>query len=210
MTIRLVLPAAGDLAASCLTVAGARDFPRHSHQTAWIVPTDQELARRRYPVEDEVSRIRSAGAFQDADCLFGHAPTGEADVFWPCPWGAGADEESLPSVAGALALLLRDHAPGVGAVAISEGFSEPNAFGFVTYGLLETASARAAALCTAYVAAGELPPAQLALQAAEAGRLPDDMPEDVRSAVRASLEDLATRVGAAVENAAETGFRPSP
>ena len=37
-----------------------------------------------------------------------------------------------------------------------------------------------------------------------------DMPEDVRSAIRASLEDLATRVGAAVENAAETGFRPSP
>lgn len=210
MTTRLVLPAAGDLAAFCLAVAGVRDFPRHSHQTVWIVPADQELARRRYPVEDEVSRIRSAGAFQDADCLFDRGPLEEAGVYWPCPWGEGADEEDLPSVAGALALLLRDHAPGVGAVAVADGISRPHLFGFVTYGLLETASARAAALCTAYVAAGQLPPAQLALEAAEAGRLPDDMPEDVRSAVRTSLEALAARVGAAVENAAETDFRPSP
>lgn len=210
MPLRLALPSLDALAASCLDVPWARDFPRRSYWTVWIAPADEELARRRYPVADDVERIRSAGRFQDADLVFDRAPEAEAGIFWPCPWGAGTTEENLPEIAGALSLLLREHAPGVGAVAIAGELSRAYAFGFVTYGVLKTEAARAAALCTAYVAAGELPPTALALEAAKTGRLPDDMPEAARSAVRVSLDALSMRVGTAVENAAQPGFGPSP
>ncbi|MFC6046948.1 hypothetical protein ACFPYM_03765, partial [Methylobacterium hispanicum] len=155
MPIRLALPCVDALASSCLDVPWARDFPRRSYLTVWIAPTDAELARRRYPMADDVERIRSAGRFRDADMAFDRAPEAEAGVFWPCPWGAGTTEENLTEMAGALSLLLREHAPGVGAVAIAEDVSHPHAFGFVTYGALKTEVARAAALCTAYVAVGE-------------------------------------------------------
>lgn len=210
MLFRSVLPASDDLAASCLDVPGAREFPRRTYWTVWIAPADEELRRRRYPMTDDTDRIRSVGAFRDADGRFDHAPEAEAGIFWPCPWGAGATEENLPEIAGALALLLREHAPGVGAVAVVDDVSRPLAFGFVTYGVLEAAPARAAALCTAYVAAGELPPLSLALAAAHPGPLQDRMPEEVRSAVRASLDELSRRVRTAVENVSKTDSRPSP
>lgn len=209
MPIRFSLHGVEDLSDGCLRVPGPEAIPRELHQEVWIAPSDSELARRRYDVSDDLARAVSVGRFGDADCLFFGAPEGEAGIFHPCPWGEGVEEEALPEIAGALAIMLRDHAGRVGAIALCEGVDPPHRFGFVTYGGIEGPEARAAALCTAYVAAGWLPPSALALQAAQAGPLPDETPAAVKTAVRIALDDLNERIGTAMRNAAEETWRPS-
>lgn len=209
MPARIVLHDVEDLSDGCLRVPGPEAIPRHLHTEVWIPPTDADLARRRYDVSDDLARAESVGRFGDADGIFLNAPEDEAGIFHPCPWGDGTTEESLPGIAGALALLLRDHAGRVGAIALVEGVSPPHRFGFVTYGGIETPEARAAALCTAYVAAGWLPPSALALEAAQAGRLPEETPPEVQAAIRIALDDLNARLGTALANVVEETWRPS-
>lgn len=209
MTARFALPEIDDLSDGCLRVPGPEAIPRELHEEVWIAPPDAELARRRYDVSNDLARAESVGRFGDADCLFFGAPDGEGGVFHPCPWGEGVSEEAMPGIAGALAIMLRDHAGRVGAIALCEGVSSPHRFGFVTFGGIDGPEARAAALCTAYVAAGWLPPSELALTAAQSGPLSDDTPAVVKAAVRIALDDLNERIGTALRNAAEETWRPS-
>ena len=209
MSSPIALHALEALSDGCLLVPGPEAIPRRLHEAVWIAPTDADLARRRYDVSDDFARANSVGQFGDADCLFLNAPPGEGGIFHPCPWGEGVADEALPGIAGALALLLRDHAGRVGAIALSEGLDVPHLFGFVTFGGIDDPGARAAALCTAYVAAGWLPPSALALEAAQRGPLPDETPETVRAAVRIALDALADRVGAALGNVVQDTWRPS-
>lgn len=61
-----------------------------------------------------------------------------------------------------------------------------------------------------FASIGWLPPSELALQAAQAGPLPDGTPTVVRSAIRIALDDLNERIATALGNAAEEAWRPSP
>jgi len=199
------------LSDACLDLRGPEALPSRKNVEVWIPPSDADLVRRRYcDGSSSAGLIEAAGRFQDADCRFDRGPEEETRIYHPCPWGADVGEEQLPGIAGALALLLRDHAGPVGAVAIGEVFNPPDRFGFVTFGGLDEGGARALAVCTAYVAAGWLPPSSLALEAVQSRRLPDDTPEVVRAAIRASVEALAVRVDAAIANVSGADWSPRP
>lgn len=209
MPARFALHPVDELSDGCLRVPGPEAIPRQLHEEVWIAPSDADLARRRYDVSDDLARAESVGRFGDADCLFLGAPQGEAGIFHPCPWGEGVDPDFLPGIAGALAILLRDHAGRVGAIALCEGVDPPHRFGFVTYGGIAEPEARAAALCAAYVVAGWLPPSELALAAAQSGPLPAETPDVVKEAIGIALDDMNERIGAALRNVAEETWRPS-
>ena len=211
MSFGLALPALDALSDGCLLIRGPEALPRRTSVEVWVPPSDADLVRRRYcDGSSSAGLIDAAGRFLDADCRFSSGPEAATRIYHPCHWGDGATEEQLPGVAGALALLLRDHAGPVGPVAIAEVFNPPDRFGFVTFGGLDEGGARAVAVCTAYVAAGWLPPSSLALEAVQARRLPDDTPEVVRAAIRMSLEALAASLDAAIANVAEPDWSPRP
>ncbi len=129
--------------------AAPRRCPVARNVEVWIPPSDADLVRRRYcDGSSSAGLIEAAGRFQDADCRFDRGPEEETRIYHPCPWGADVGEEQLPGIAGALALLLRDQAGPVGAVAIGEVFNPPDRFGFVTFGGLDEGGARALAVCT--------------------------------------------------------------
>lgn len=204
------LPELDALSDACLDLRGPEALPRRTTVEVWIPPSDADLVRRRFGDGSPAGLIEAAGRFRDADCRFDMGPVEETGIYHPCPWGADVAEEQLPGVAGALALLLRDHAGPVGAVAIGEVLNPPDRFGFVTFGGLDEGGARAFAVCTAYVAAGWLPPSSLALEAVQSRRLPDDTPEVVRGAIRTSIEALAVRVDAAIANVSGVDWSPRP
>lgn len=210
MPFGLALPGLDALSDACLQIRGPEALPSRKNVEVWIPPSDADLVRRRFGDGSSAGLIEAAGHFRDADCRFDLGPAEETGIYHPCPWGADVAEEELPGFAGALALLLRDHAGPVGAVAIGEIFNPPDRFGFVTFGGLDEGGARAVAVCTAYVAAGWLPPSALALEAVQARRLPDDTSEVVRAAIRTSLEALAARVDTAIANVPEPDWSPRP